>query len=397
MSDLDFEELDKAINELYESLDADDQELAESAADNQNTEAAEVASRAHTRHKSGNKRESVDSVRREEITTQTSTSEATEPVDDNRQSKLPAKGRGHFMDMIHPSSDAQVQHKHNFAPDRQAELDAKLAEEMVAAEEEKATQPSKIAVTIADEPDEESPQPKTITVSDDDARDDSAGVEKGALPVDDEPGERSLTDDAREGGANKPEHGGEEAVRPKAVATHTAGRRGTQYANTNRRTGHDLVQPLPADSAVSSNSETVTKNAYETPFLPGAKVEKRPLGGGKAVESPVAEYVAGSSRVTTSDDHSGGDSGRSVAAPSHIGRTNRDTDIREGNRTSGSDDKPSNRVDSGRRSRSVSRQTDSNLDAGHNRAMRIAGRILLFLFIIIVGVLTGLAFYYYGG
>lgn len=394
MSDLDFEELDKAINELYESLDADDQELAEPVADNQN---AEVAGGTHARHKPSDKRESTNSTRREEVATQVPTSEATESADSGNQSKLSAKGRGHFMDMIHPSSDAQVQHKHNFAPDRQAELDAKLAEEMAVAEEEKATQPSKIAVMIADESNEESLQPKTIAVSDDDARDDSAGAEKRALPVDDEPSERSLTDDVREGDANKPEHGGEETVKPKAVAPHTAGRRGTQYANTNWRTGHDLAQPLPADSAATSNSETVTKNAYETPFLPGAKVEKRPLGGGKAVESPVAEYVAGSSRVTTSDDHSGGDSGRSVAAPSHIGRTNRDADIRESNRTSGSDDKPSNRVDSGRRSRSVSRQTDSNLDAGHGRAMRIAGRILLFLFIIIVGVLTGLAFYYYGG
>ena len=391
MSDLDFEELDKAINELYESLDADDQELAEPVADNQNTEAAEVTSRAHTRHKPDNKHESVDSVRREEIVTQTSTPEATEPVDDNHQSKLPAKGRGHFMDMIHPSSDAQVQHKHNFAPDRQAELDAKLAEE-AAKDEGEPVQPSKIAVTIADDEGVDEPaRPKAIAI--DEATDDAESHREQDAESRVKEADSAVKDEQ----AKQTEAGDQETVKPKPAVSHMAGRRGIQYANTNRRTGHDLAQPLPADSTATSNSETVTKNAYETPFLPDAKVEKRPLGGGKAVESPVAEYVAGSSRVTTSDDHSGGDSGRGVAAPSHIGRTNRGADIREGNRISGSDDKPSNRVDSGRRSRSVSRQTDSNLNAGHSRAMRIAGRILLFLFIIIVGVLTGLAFYYYGG
>jgi len=172
-----------------------------------------------------------------------------------------------------------------------------------------------------------------------------------------------------------------------------AGRRGTQYTSTNRRTGHDLAQPLPvAAAATEPIGDAPVKNTYETPFLPGAKVEKRPLGGGRAVESPIAEYVAGSSRSDrgTGESHSDTESHRS-SVPSHIERINSSDDA---NRHGGAN---SGRGSANRQSGRTNSRQPATTDGGRGKAMRIAGRILLFLFIIIAGVLTGLAFYYYGG
>ena len=99
MSDLDFEELDKAINELYESLDEDDSELMESANDEQQNDAVRSVAREGVAHKGeATKRarragrantgavarvpagESVDDDVEVVETAQQATDDATEPV-----------------------------------------------------------------------------------------------------------------------------------------------------------------------------------------------------------------------------------------------------------------------------------------------------------------------------
>ena len=428
MSDLDFEELDKAINELYESLDEDDSELMESANDEQQNDAVRSVAREGVAHKGeATKRarragrantgavarvpagESVDDDVEVVETAQQATDDATEPV------KLNSKGPGHFMDMVHPSSDAQVQHKHNFAPERQAELDAKLAEEAAAeASEEKATEPSKITVAVVDEVDEEpAKQPKSIAISHDEQQSDDRDekpvkVESDADEAQDQIAQSDVEDSKSDGATDA---GGtiENTPRHKPSAAHMAGRRGTQYVNTNRRTSHDLAQPLPvAAAAAVSAEEAAAKPAYETPFLPDAKVEKRPLGGGKTVKSPVADYVFTTTDSNrTRDDHEDAEEPQSHhhASPSRVENVGRNsgasTKTRPGvaNRTESDRARPSVGSSSRRRSGTYTGEQSSSLSvaSGKDKAMRIIGRVLLFLFIVIAGVLTGLAFYYYGG
>ena len=398
MSDLDFEELDKAINELYESLDEDDGqepvESNESAAKSESTiDGEQPKSRNLSRRQISGKPGRRAREQRTELT------EADDVVADEvvEQPRLTTKGQGHFMDMVHPSSDAQVQHKHNFASERQAELDAKLAEE--AAKEDEPTQPSKIAVTVADEPDDEPVQPKSIAIDEADDADDTNDANETKAPVEavaEKPEATASTESEDSDDSNSTDvikRDEDEVAKPKAAAPHMAGRRGTQYTSTNRRTGHDLAQPLPvAAAATEPIGDAPAKNTYETPFLPGAKVEKRPLGGGRAVESPIAEYVTGSSRYDrgTDESHSDTESRRS-SVPSHIERINSSDDA---NRHGGAN---SGRGSANRQSGRTNSRQPATTDGGRGKAMRIAGRILLFLFIIIAGVLTGLAFYYYGG
>lgn len=395
MSDLDFEELDKAINELYESLDEDDgQEPVEPNESAAKSESAMGGEQPKSRNLSRRQMSSKPGRRAREPRTELAETDDVVADEVVEQPRLTTKGRGHFMDMVHPSSDAQVQHKHNFASERQAELDAKLAEE--AAKEDEPTQPSKIAVTVADEPDDEPAQPKSITIDEaddvDDANETKAPVEAVAEKPEATASAKSEdSDDSNDTDVIKRDE--DEVAKPKAAAPHMAGRRGTQYTSTNRRTGHDLAQPLPvAAAATEPVSDASAKNTYETPFLPGAKVEKRPLGGGRAVESPIAEYVAGSSRSDrgTGESHSDTESHRS-SVPSHIERINSSDDA---NRHGGAN---SGRGSANRQSGRTNSRQPATTDGGQGRAMRIVGRILLFLFIIIAGVLAGLAFYYYGG
>lgn len=429
MSDLDFEELDKAINELYESLDEDNSELMESANDEQQNDAVRSVAREGVAHKGeATKRarragrantgavarvpagESVDDDVEVVETAQQATDDATEPV------KLNSRGPGHFMDMVHPSSDAQVQHKHNFAPERQAELDAKLAEEAAAeASEEKATEPSKITVAVVDEVDEEpAKQPKSIAISHDEQQSDDRDekpvkVESDADEAQDQIAQSDVEDSKSDGATDA---GGttENTPRHKPSAAHMAGRRGTQYVNTNRRTSHDLAQPLPvaAAAAAVSAEEAAVKPAYETPFLPDAKVEKRPLGGGKTVKSPVADYVSTTTNSNhTRDDHKDVEEPQSHhhASPGHVENVGRNsgsstkTRLGVANRTESDRARSSVGSSSRRRSGTYTGEQSSSLSvaSGKDKAMRIIGRVLLFLFIVIAGVLTGLAFYYYGG
>lgn len=429
MSDLDFEELDKAINELYESLDEDDSELMESANDEQQNDA--VRSVAHedvarkgeaTKHtrRAGRANtgavarvpadESVDDDIEVAKTAQQAADDVAEPV------KLNSKGPGHFMDMVHPSSDAQVQHKHNFAPERQAELDAKLAEEAAAeASEEKATELSKITVAVVDEVDEEpAKQPKSIAIAHDEQQSDdrdkkSVKVESDADEAQDQM-VQSDVEDSKSDGATDAGETTENTPRHKPSVAHMAGRRGTQYVNTNRRTSHDLAQPLPVATAAAAASaeEAAAKPAYETPFLPDAKVEKRPLGGGKTVKSPVADYVSATTDSNrTRDDHEDAEEPQPHhhASPSHVENVGRNSGAsiktRPGatNRTESDRTRLSVGSSSRRRSGAYTGEQSSSLSvaSGRDKAMRIIGRVLLFLFIVIAGVLTGLAFYYYGG
>lgn len=430
MSDLDFEELDKAINELYESLDEDDSELMESANDEQQNDAVRSVAREdvarkgeaakHTR-RAGRANtgavarvsadESVDDDIEVAKTAQQAADDVAEPV------KLNSKGPGHFMDMVHPSSDAQVQHKHNFAPERQAELDAKLAEETVEAEaaEEKATEPSKITVAIVDEVDEEpAKQPKSIAIAHDEQQSDdrdkkSVKVESDADEAQDQM-VQSDVEDSKSDGATDAGKTTENTPRHKPSAAHMAGRRGTQYVNTNRRTSHDLAQPLPvaAAAAAVSAEEAAAKPAYETPFLPDAKVEKRPLGGGKTVKSPVADYVFTTTDSNrTRDDHEDAEESQPHhhASPSHVENVGRNSGVSTKTRPGAANRTESDRTrlsvgsSSRRRSGTHTGEQSSSLSvaSGKDKAMRIIGRVLLFLFIVIAGVLTGLAFYYCGG
>lgn len=398
MSDLDFEELDKAINELYESLDEDDgQELVESNGSAAKSESTMGGEQPKSRNLSRRQISSKPGRRTREPRTELAETDDVVADEVVEQPRLTTKGRGHFMDMVHPSSDAQVQHKHNFASERQAELDAKLAEE--AAKEDEPTQPSKIAVTVADEPDDEPAQPKSIAIDEADDADDTNDTNETKAPAEavaEKPeatasAKSENSDDGNSTDVIKRDE--DEVAKPKAAAPHMAGRRGTQYTSANRRTGHDLAQPLPvAAAATEPIGDAPVKNTYETPFLPGAKVEKRPLGGGRAVESPIAEYVTGSSRSDrrTDESHSDTESRRS-SVPSHIERINSSDDA---NRHGGVD---SGRGSANRQSGRTNSRQPATTDGGQGRAMRIVGRILLFLFIIITGVLTGLAFYYYGG
>ena len=428
MSDLDFEELDKAINELYESLDEDDSELMGSANDEQQSDAVRSVAHEGAAHKGeATKRarragrantgavarvpadESVDDDIEVAKTAQQAVDDVAEPV------KINSKGSGHFMDMVHPSSDAQVQHKHNFAPERQAELDAKLAEEAAAeASEEKATEPSKITVAVVDEVDEEpAKQPKSIAISHDEQQSDDRDEKPVKAESDADEAQDQIAQSDVEGSKSDgaTDAGGtiENTPRHKPSAAHMAGRRGTQYVNTNRRTSHDLAQPLPvAAAAAVSAEEAAAKPAYETPFLPDAKVEKRPLGGGKTVKSPVADYVS-----TTTDSNRTRDDHKDVeepqphhhASPGHVENVGRNsgastkTRLGVANRTESDRARSSVGSSSRRRSGAYTGEQSSSLSvaSGKDKAMRIIGRVLLFLFIVIAGVLTGLAFYYYGG
>lgn len=412
MGDLDFEELDKAINELYESLDDD---FAESTGDDgtssrrdddvsHSASSPEVvpASQPLRTRRSG--RGVPGLSRRHPMSVNKSPSmSATESVNDhgaehsdelNNTKAAGSTQHGHFMDMVHPSSDAQVQHKHNFAAERQAELDARMAEmaEAVEAEqsESESVATSKIPITVEDDAGIKQPEPslskaKTITVSDATTQDQSEHKAE-TKPDTSKPDDQSSELDAAE------------PVKP----AHTAGRRAVQYSNANRRTRRDLAQPTPAvvNEVAEEAAKTAVIEPYEAPFLPDAKVAKRPLGG-------VAKSTNATDQLSdeTGSDDKPGDQHKSTE-PIAVSRRRE-----HGNTNDGlADDMPvatrpsvrsaQSRRSTGRRSGSATRQTtDTEMSVRDNkmRAMQIIGRIILFVAIVIIGVLTGMAFYYYGG
>ena len=181
MGDLDFDELDKAINELYETLGLDDEPDNGAGAqsmskdddsnrpvadgdDNKSTDKS-VAGSAKS-----SKRRPIQDVRRPVASNQ----EQSNASSDTTNSSLDDGGHGRFMDMVHPSSDTQLQHKHNFASERQAELDAKLATEAESAEsnqdDTKSQEPVQIAVSIEEDDAviESTTKPTSIQIDDSD-------------------------------------------------------------------------------------------------------------------------------------------------------------------------------------------------------------------------------------
>lgn len=409
MGDLDFDELDKAINELYETLGLDDEPDNEAGAqsmskdDDSNRPIADgddnksVVESAAEPAKSSRRRP-IQDVRRPVASDQ----EQSDASSDTTNSSLDDGGHGRFMDMVHPSSDTQLQHKHNFASERQAELDAKLATEAESAEsnqdDTKPQEPVQIAVSIEEDDAviESTTKPTSIQI------DDSDNVEIGT-ETETEPESESQTEAETESEAVA--ETGESFVQPtsKPQVT-TAGRRGVQYRGDNRRTRHDLAQPLPVTPVALSTSEVVSDDVgakqYDTPFLPDAKVSKRPLGQ--------VNRRAGAASNQSTDNHQSEVSDVKpdvvVAKPT---RSKTSEAIKSRHETkphqamSRRDYTRLHQTESGQpvaSRHSVSASDDGlTLNTRRSRALVIIGRILLFLAIIIIGGLTGMAFYYYGG
>lgn len=414
MGDLDFDELDKAINELYETLGLDDESDNEAGAqsitkdDGGNRPVADgdddkSTGKGATEPVKSPKRRSIQDVRRPV----TSDQEQSDASSDATNSLPDDGGHGRFMDMVHPSSDAQLQHKHNFASERQAELDAKLATGAESADSNqdgaKPREPVQIAVSVEEDDVviESATKPTSIQI------DDSDNVEIDAK-TETKPESKSQTEAEPESKAvaETGESSVQSTTKPQVT---TAGRRGVQYRGDNRRTRHDLAQPLPVTPVALSASEVVSDDVgakqYDTPFLPDAKVSKRPLG--QVNRRPeVAKPKAASNQST--DNHQSETSDVKpdvvVAKPtksktSEVVKSRHETKPHQAMLRR--DYTRLHQTESGQpvaSRHSVSTSDDGlTLNTRRSKALVIIGRILLFLAIIIIGGLTGMAFYYYGG
>ena len=414
MGDLDFDELDKAINELYETLGLDDEPDNEAGAqsmskdDDSNRPVADGDDNKSTDKSiagsvKSSKRRPIQDVRRPVASDQ----EQSDVSSDTTNSSPDDGGHGRFMDMVHPSSDTQLQHKHNFASERQAELDAKLATEAESAEsnqdDTKSQEPVQIAVSIEEDDAviESTTKPTSIQI------DDSDNIEIGT-ETETKPESKSQTETKTESEATA--ETSEPLVQPtsKPQVT-TAGRRGVQYRGDNRRTRHDLAQPLPVTPVVLSASEVVPDDVgtkqYDTPFLPDAKVSKRPLGQvNRRLEAAKPKVASNQS----ADNHQSETSDVKldvVAAKPTKSKTSEVVKSRHETKPhqamSRRDYTRLHQTESGQpvaSRHSVSASDDGlTLNTRRSKALVIIGRILLFLAIIIIGGLTGMAFYYYGG
>ena len=414
MGDLDFDELDKAINELYETLGLDDEPDNGAGAqsmskdddsnrpvadgdDNKSTDKS-VAGSAKS-----SKRRPIQDVRRPVASDQ----EQSDASSDTTNSSPDDGGHGRFMDMVHPSSDTQLQHKHNFASERQAELDAKLATEAESAESDrddtKPQEPVQIAVSIEEDDAaiESTTKPTSIQI------DDSDNVEIDT-ETETEPESESQTEAETESkaAAETSEPLVQSTSKPQVT---TAGRRGVQYRGDNRRTRHDLAQPLPVTPVALSASEVVPDDVgakqYDTPFLPDAKVSKRPLGQVNRRLEAAKPKVASNQSTDNHQSETSDVKPDVVAAKPTKSKTSEVVKSRHETKPhqamSRRDYTRLHQTESGQpvaSRHSVSASDDGlTLNTRRSRALAIIGRILLFLAIIIIGGLTGVAFYYYGG
>ena len=414
MGDLDFDELDKAINELYETLGLDDEPDNEAGAqsmskdddsnrpvadgdDNKSTDKS-VAGPAKS-----SKRRPIQDVRRPVASDQ----EQSGASSDTTNSSPDDGGHGRFMDMVHPSSDTQLQHKHNFASERQAELDAKLATEAESAEsnqdDTKSQEPVQIAVSIEEDDAviESTTKPTSIQI------DDSDNIEIGT-EAETKPESKSQTEAKMESEATAETD--EPLVQPtsKPQVT-TAGRRGVQYRGDNRRTRHDLAQPLPVTPVALSASEVVSDDVgakqYDTPFLPDAKVSKRPLGQVNRRLEAAKPKVASNQSADNHQSETSDVKPDVVATKPTKSKTSEVVKSRHETKPhqamSRRDYTRLHQTESGQpvaSRHSVSAPDDGlTLNTRRSKTLVIIGRILLFLAIIIIGGLTGMAFYYYGG
>lgn len=412
MGDLDFDELDKAINELYETLGLDDEPDNKAGAqsmpkdDDSNRPVTdgddnEPAVESVVEPAKSSKRRPIQDVRRPVASDQ----EQSDVSSDTTNSSPDDGGHGRFMDMVHPSSDTQLQHKHNFASERQAELDAKLATGAESADSNqggtKPQEPVQIAVSVEEDDVviESATKPTSIQI------DDSDNVEIDT-ETETEPESGSKTEAEPEFKTETGEPLEQSTTKPRVT---TAGRRGVQYRGDNRRTRHDLAQPLPVAPVALSASEVVSDDVgvkqYDTPFLPDAKVSKRPLG--QVNRRPeVAKPKTADNQSTDNHRSETSDVKPDVVAAkptksktSEVVKSRHETKPHQA--MSRRDYTRLHQTESGQpvaSRHSVSTSDDGlTLNTRRSRALVIIGRILLFLAIIIIGGLTGMAFYYYGG
>lgn len=327
MNDLNFAELDKAINALYNSLDDNKQKKPGNSGSVATKSERVVVNRAA----------------------------AKKPVNNSTTS-----GKGHFMDMVHPSSDANVQRKHNFAAQRQAEI--------IQAEDATATTDKPVEIKVEAEPKPEPVSEATPAVE----------LKPTVEPV-----------------VKKP-------------STSSIGRRSNQFSASRHR--HSLAQPMPTVSTapVPPKDETTP---YVSPFLPDAKVEKRPLGQPvRRPEATIDEVV----RQTVEPVK------KAYLDDVKVSDNELDNNIEEIITASAAPKKPKKKVSkkqakaeaklakmANKRQRkakaepvatrpSVADRKDMSLNNGRRKATQIFGGVLMFIAIIALGGLIGFALYYFG-
>ena len=352
MSDIDFDELDQAISDLCDSLDDDfeDPDLDASATDN-------MAS--NTKHHVVKPSKKVVDIVGDGKNTET----------DNI---VDAKPKGHFMDVVHPSSDVDVAHKTNLAGKRQAKINS---------HEIKA---KKVAINVIDDNDDtevhNNKRKVSIEISDD------AKPNADPMPIRNDDG----VDDANKAQKALAKHNNQSQKPPHK----TTGRRGVQYAtasvSTKRR---GLAQPLPSDDGVNAMAEAVgnsSPDAYETPFLPNAKVTKRPLGGVKLQPKPVNPIVDDVAEQTKASNR---------AHPSRGDRADNSSRSRRNDVLDARDDVvvSSAKMPRSEISDSMQRSPEMRVRGTGAKVAHALGVLIVFVLIIGLGVLLGVAMYYYGG
>lgn len=327
MNDLNFAELDKAINALYNSLDDNKQKEPGNSGGVATKSERVVVNRATTK----------------------------KPVNNSTTS-----GKGHFMDMVHPSSDANVQRKHNFAAQRQAEI--------IQAEDATATTDKPVEIKVEAEPKPESVSEVTPAVE----------LKPTAEPV-----------------AKKP-------------STSSIGRRSNQFSASRHR--HSLAQPMPTVSTTTVPPKAET-TPYVSPFLPDAKVEKRPLGQPvRRPEATIDEVIrqtvepvkkAYLDEVKASDDELGNDIEEIITASVVPKKSKKKVNKKQAKAEAKSAKKANKRQRKAEAEPvatrpSVADRKDMSLNNGRRKATQIFGGVLMFIAIIALGGLIGFALYYFG-
>lgn len=331
MNDLNFAELDKAINALYNSLD-----------DNKQKEPGNSGGVA---------------TKSERVVVNRAT--AKKPVNNSTTS-----GKGHFMDMVHPSSDANVQRKHNFAAQRQAEI--------IQTEDAIATTDKPVEIRVEAEP---KPKPKPEPVPEVTS---AVELKPAVEPVTKKPSASSI------------------------------GRRSNQFSASRHR--HSLAQPMPTVSTapVPSKAETTP---YVSPFLPDAKVEKRPLGQPvRRPEATIDEVIrqtvepvkkAYLDDVKVSDNELDNNIEEIITASVAPKKSKKKASKKQA-KAEAKLAKMANKRQRKAKAEpvatrpSVADRKDMSLSNGRRKATQIFGGVLMFIAIIALGGLIGFALYYFG-
>ena len=327
MNDLNFAELDKAINALYNSLDDNKQKEPDNSGGVATKSERVVVNRATTK----------------------------KPVNNSITS-----GKGHFMDMVHPSSDANVQRKHNFAAQRQAEI--------IQAEDAIATTDKPVEIKVEAEP---KPEPVPEVTS-------AVEFKSTVEPV-----------------AKKP-------------STSSIGRRSNQFSASRHR--HSLAQPMPTVSTVPVPSKAEA-TPYVSPFLPDAKVEKRPLGQPvRRPEATIDEVIrqtvepvkkAYLDDVKVSDNELDNNIEEIITASVAPKKSKKKASKKQAKAEAKLAKKANKRQRKAKAEPvatrpSVADRKDMSLNNGRRKATQIFGGVLMFITIIALGGLIGFALYYFG-